>query len=1068
MQNLFSSLLIFFSILFVRPVFSQSIDSDIVKINDIRFAHFEQGKILDTVILEGFAHSRSKLVRNLANFVKAIYDLENYRYQADREIVEIASDKKWMNDSLVENYASLAIDDLFRVCMVTKRYMLFHRINTLLFYDKPLNLISFSYDTYIFLKVGSLYQFLDFQNKIKNLVIERFEKIKIEYSEELFDRLKFNIISIGLSNYDTLKQVSFFRTLSNHVNNEIDSTVSFEKLLFAYELSNYNIIKGYNEIGAVAYRKLIHEYSSPFLLNVTYNIFTWTSEAKKIFLKLLFWNNYPVETIHLQTLEYYIIDYELFSQERITDLSILGKFDSDLYGVEEAQNEIPDLSFVDSVLKLNYFFEPNWIYLELDYSLRQEGHLRQQVDAINDRDGIKKSNYSRQIVEVLSKRYINYKQIDAGNLFDCTNIYLGSYVLISHYYKLSNADLQKDTSQYLVFDSIYRVMSFCQKTNYFKTNGSTVDKNKFIRSLGRFQRVLLAIFKSSKKYDFYETLSDVLDMSDFVSDTIPPQLRIVKDKYRYLNFIANSANDEIRIFDSIYIAQLTKYLLNPKFDTAKYQNRFYLFNDISKNILLDIYSRRTINDSIFINLLAYQEIISQLINKFSEDYSVINQSENSYIPISSYKNPYFCIDNSSIKIISEEDSLFFKTYHNFIKLDKNKSLVDSNYQAIWFFIADDFSNLKSNDNLSKDFNATSKCIYVIFADSSVHSVKKLITLDSLKKIVDFDLPKSAQYFNISYFSDINSNSNLLYTTLLSPLEKFIKPDKTYKLVLPAALLTLPLDYIFAKKNGFLPHFVEYSDISNILVKDFGPFFNENDTTAVFSEMLYNNVYCNINQAYSPLLRSGIVELKYSKVESDSIAQNITSLKILGHKANKRTFIECLSNKSISSVHLITHGAYISHTNNESETNNSIISSNQNTSGVPSIPSERQLLLFSSDSSLTMSKNNILVSYEIRYLENLSHIKLVFLSACETGLIDDTRSYSTGYSGFVREFLDRGVNSIIATRWKIQDNFASEFAIHFYKNLKKYKDYELAFYHTKFYYFTNNVNPSFWTSYVFVK
>lgn len=110
----------------------------------------------------------------------------------------------------------------------------------------------------------------------------------------------------------------------------------------------------------------------------------------------------------------------------------------------------------------------------------------------------------------------------------------------------------------------------------------------------------------------------------------------------------------------------------------------------------------------------------------------------------------------------------------------------------------------------------------------------------------------------------------------------------------------------------------------------------------------------------------------------------------------------------------------------------------------------------------------MVSYEIRYFDNLSHIKNVYLSACETGLIEDRRSYSSGYSGFIREFIDRGVQSIIATRWKIQDKYASEFASLFYRNLALHKDYSVAFYQTKLQSLRSKINPSVWTSYLFIQ
>jgi CHAT domain-containing protein len=106
--------------------------------------------------------------------------------------------------------------------------------------------------------------------------------------------------------------------------------------------------------------------------------------------------------------------------------------------------------------------------------------------------------------------------------------------------------------------------------------------------------------------------------------------------------------------------------------------------------------------------------------------------------------------------------------------------------------------------------------------------------------------------------------------------------------------------------------------------------------------------------------------------------------------------------------------------------------------------------------------------EARYFENLSNIKLIFLSACETGANDLDEYSKTGYQGFVNNFLERGVKSVIATRWKVSDKYSVEFASKYYENLTKIRNFQRAFFETKKYFFKNNTPPYLWTSYVFVQ
>lgn len=328
----------------------------------------------------------------------------------------------------------------------------------------------------------------------------------------------------------------------------------------------------------------------------------------------------------------------------------------------------------------------------------------------------------------------------------------------------------------------------------------------------------------------------------------------------------------------------------------------------------------------------------------TEDFAIYNQAEDSIQPISNYRNPYFCIDNSDLTFKIRSDTLFYRTLFNYNSLATGKTSIDSSMHAIWYFIADDYSSVsKSHD--ANDFDKTSKYLFVAISDSIKSNLFKLISVDSLSKIINIDFPKSAQYFSASYFSELDRNSEFIFKELLHPIESFIDSNKEYKLLMPSNLVTLPLDYIFSKERGFLPHFNEFSDITSLLFKRKGLLYSKSDSVSVFSGMVYNDIYCNINKAYTPTLRSGIVELEYSNTERDEISKSCPIRPFTGINASKYNFICTLLDTTSSNVHVITHGAYVSSNSGDLDNNNIGLNTNATNSGIPEIASERQLLLF---------------------------------------------------------------------------------------------------------------------------
>lgn len=1040
---------------------AKGIDTELIKINQIRAEHFERGNQLDTLKLAKFVESESEIVRKFALLIKAIYDLENSRNAADKKITDLIDEKKWLNDIGLKNFGLLAIDDLFRICMSSKRYLLFHQINIILNHDKPFSLMSYAYDSYLFLKSGNLYNFFERQNIFKNLFIVRIDSFKLEYSKDVLNRLKCNLISIGLSNYDSTNQIKFFNKLKEIANEEVNNNSPIEDVLFLNELANWQIIKNFDKYNKILVNKLNLEFSPSFIIRVTYNNFSWKQNSNNYFIDLLNKNKYPLEIYLNVCLDFFWHDYESIKIKFDKKFWTLGQFDFTSALIEEKEDSIPNFKYLDSLLNLNYFFEPNWNYFQLYSVLKRRTNSN---DINNEIKNINRVRYNHDAF-VNQKNVINlfnqYNKLDLTNLIDYSNIFFGPYLLLDDYNKLKD-ELILDKKNNARYDSIINLIKFLKETNYFSGYFSN-EKSYLFNGLVNVCIVLKSILKTKKLYNQYDIVSEFIEFP--LADSMPNKLKIITDKMRFLNFSKNASQSDKVNFDSLFISQLNLYQNQKiKNDSLKFEYNFY--TDIAKNISIEIHSRGTINDSTLIHHLSYQQLQNELIDRFSEDNTVYNQGIDSLQAIISYKNNYFCIDDSKLKIPRYNDTLYYSFINELNNFIAGRSVIDSNSHIIAYIIAEDYYD--NGINQSSSLDSIKEYLFIAYSDSRNAFFKKLISLDSLYSIIDLNNPKSSNFFSPTYFQVIDNNSKNLYNILLKPIEGFIDSTNKYKLLLPNILMTLPLDYVFSKEKGFLPRFNDYSGMTAITFEDKNIKRHFLDTITVFSEMMYNDVYCNINKANNPYLRGGISELKYSNIEMQGIKESMKVKTYRGTEATKTNFLNSLLNKTTTNLHLITHGSYIPLPDFNTQRNNIYNNENISYSSIPGKSTERQLLLFSSDSTNQLSKNNLLISEEIKYLDDLSHINLVFLSACETGLIDDNRSNKIGFSGFAKEFIDRGVKSVIATRWKIQDKAASEFAKVYYKNLAKYNDYGEAFYKTKENYFKEKKTPATWTSYVFIK
>ena len=198
--------------------------------------------------------------------------------------------------------------------------------------------------------------------------------------------------------------------------------------------------------------------------------------------------------------------------------------------------------------------------------------------------------------------------------------------------------------------------------------------------------------------------------------------------------------------------------------------------------------------------------------------------------------------------------------------------------------------------------------------------------------------------------------------------------------------------------------------------------------------------------YRSTTRDGFTPLKGTSVEIDSIisefaAYNYNNLSFVQNFATEESF-RALSGNCPAIIHLATHGFYYSEESIIDELKHAnyiafqwmkpelyhsglALSGAQNT-WVNNITEE-----FDFGKYYDMDQNNdgILLSAEIASLD-LSGVDLVVLSACETAL---GRIKTDGVYGLQRAFKLAGVNSIIMSLWKVDDEATRMLMTSFYKN-----------------------------------
>jgi CHAT domain-containing protein len=260
----------------------------------------------------------------------------------------------------------------------------------------------------------------------------------------------------------------------------------------------------------------------------------------------------------------------------------------------------------------------------------------------------------------------------------------------------------------------------------------------------------------------------------------------------------------------------------------------------------------------------------------------------------------------------------------------------------------------------------------------------------------------------------------LYNNLISPIQSDLVPFKNkVQIIAEGALNYVPFESLIVKDGKDNIHYAaenfKFIYLSSLYMRQLLIDFPE----------LENNNYLLVGDPDS--------SLPFARQEVEEIAEKFSGNTTLyiGNKAKVNAFRTSSKNKGI--IHLATHGFVDRTTIKDS------------------------WLLFS-DSKLMLSE-----VYEL----NLEETELMVLSACETGLGKDGIETTT----LARAFANAGVQNLIASLWKVDDESTKILMNNFYDNVKSGTSYLDALHNAQMHLMKYNngqfKSPKYWAPFILI-
>ena len=553
-------------------------------------------------------------------------------------------------------------------------------------------------------------------------------------------------------------------------------------------------------------------------------------------------------------------------------------------------------------------------------------------------------------------------------------------------------------------------------------------------------------------------------------DNFNTELNLIKCESK-LNEISNE--EKFKLISQLY----NKYNKTPDISYALAAEEINDFN-YSFNIQLKIYTEELTNNLNYINKLSFNNQINYLNEiwdnrqftlrpyfKLSDEDKLknLNQLINFFIlsdnlDVNNF-NLYANNDSDKIdELILEKKKLF-----NSKSSDEDYNKISNNIDFLQQKLKFKENNIIWNIQLLKDNLKDNQAYIRIFSHNSLDYHAFVVT-NKNSELIDLNKRK-----NIDFEKALNTYLKNTKDQFESPLAFDIFYSKIFS-ALPKQINELFFQnegvYINLNPDGF-----KSNSTQKYLIEDY-------DIHTINSSYLFNNLDSTINIENALFIGNPKFQIEETTVKNTSIVSNNTRGTLSPLPNTQNEVIEV--SKQLNDVNIKTHCLL---QNDATEENFNKLSSSYElihiaTHGFYKDDGTLKIDQYNFGLYLTgaldyinnnkektqMIDEGIVYAPEIELL-NLSKVKLVVLSACETGF---GRQSKIGKISLSSSFIMAGAKNVLSTLWKIDDKVTKEFINEFYKKLLQLKNIKIALRQTQLEFLEKYKSPYYWAPFMLLQ
>ena len=637
--------------------------------------------------------------------------------------------------------------------------------------------------------------------------------------------------------------------------------------------------------------------------------------------------------------------------------------------------------------------------------------------------------------------------------------------LLGSYYGAFTSDLEKSVNYYSKAYDIAKILN------------DTISQFNYLADIGilyyiqnDYEKALKYMLDAENVYPQKAIVSELIslmthiDNKELVENRISRKFQIVRNQIKDRILLLTSKGREFLIQNErvnfLQFRSMPYYYSNSKICTEISYNSLLLYKGLLLNTQKDITDviEKT-KDGKIRNL--YQKI--QDIN--ANNHVMIDNDDDTSLDGTSIKNNME-IENLERELISELTKKELVTFSDVAWQQVQKHLKKNE-------VAVEFTEINNLDPLN-----LSSIGYGALILRNDYDAPKFIVLDS-KEEIDGNIETFLSLLNKGTRMNNDRWSNFserLYKSIWGKLEEFVDKGDVIYFTLDGLLNKAPIE-VLSDSNGVMVN-EKYNLFRLSSTRELCKQRKEDISKVVlYGGLLYdakpNGQKVDSIEAFQYLgndsIRSGWDYLPASSTEVDSISyllssQGIKTIKKKGLSGTEESFKK-LSGSDISTIHIATHGFYF-----PQQEAHYIDYFNKNESNDYISPMKRSGLMMTGGQSawlgtkiIEKERDGILTAEEIATLD-LSNVNMVVLSACQTGL-GDIDPGAEGVLGIQRAFKMAGVQSLLMSLWKVDDNATAYMMQEFYSGLLSGETKHDAFKTAQQKVRNKYPNPFYWAGFV---